>query len=295
MDIGINYISDINNDIYKYLLRKRYINTIKFPGKHCNYEELKKFLQFIDETGSKADIHGLPEMVPAINSKRFIENVKWNEILEILPKISRISTHMGLENKEILTNNKSDILENNIKKLKNQINCDIGLENIPGGFEFDKKTLTPQFISKSWEKADFGVFDISHAKVAAKDLEMTYQEYLEKIENKEKVQILHVSGNIIEIGERQNQPDKHVLINQQEIEDIIQLLNKFPNTDLIISEYAFNTKYTYEKEIMIEAILLSTIVKTRDLEKSKYILRILEQKLRNDISNIEEIMKGGLI
>ena len=162
-------------------------------------------------------------------------------------------------------------------------------------FSFDKRTLTPEFLTKAWEKADFGVFDIAHAKLAAKDLGMSYEMYLKKIKYKEKVKILHVSGNIANNGERKLQPDKHVMLNYQEIEDIINLLYEFPNTDLIISEYAFNSKYTYEKELMIEAIVLVSIVKNRNIEKAKRLLEMLENELNEDVSNIEELMKGESI
>lgn len=290
MDIGINYISDINDEVYRYLIKKGYINTLKFPGKFCNYDELKRFIDFSNEMGVKKDIHGLPDMVPASHSTKFIENVKWSSIKNILPICSRISTHMGLENKEKISNYKENTFEENIAKLKSQIKCDVGIENIPGGFEFDKETITPTFISDVWKKADFGVFDISHAKLAAKDLNISYDEYLEKIENKDKVRILHISGNIDKTNKYQNKPDKHILISNQEIKYVLQAIKEFSNLDLIVSEYAYNTKYTYEKEIIIEAIVLWTIINTCNAEMADNVLKRLEQDLKDDISNIEELI-----
>lgn len=301
MDIGINYITELDmpqnryDEIYKMLIKKGYINTLKFPGKYCNYNSLEHFLQIATDTGVKMDIHGLPGMVPAIHSKNFTKNIEWEKIIPKLKNCKKISTHMGLENKDIMANYVEGTLETNYKEIKEKLNCEIGVENIPSGFEFDKKTLTPEFITETWKKVDFGVFDISHAKLAARELDMTYQEYLEKIGNKEKVKILHVSGNITEIGSRKNERDKHVLINYQEIKDIIQLFDQFTNTKLIISEYAYNSKYTYEKELIIEAIVLNTIVKTLNVKTAQKILEYLEQNLNDDISNIEELMKGRVI
>lgn len=310
IDIGINYLTELDipqnryDEIYKYLIQKGYINTIKFPGKYCNYESLKNVISLAKSTNAKIDIHGLPGVVPAINSKMFIEKVNWKELQKIISEIKeikRFSTHIGLENKDKMDNYKSEELEKiystNIKtlkgKLQNIVNnkIDIGLENIPGGFDFDIKTITPDYIGYNWNKSDFGIFDIAHAKLAAKQLGISYEEYLRKIQNKGNVKILHVSGNIDETKKYENKPDKHVLIHKTEINDILSTLQVFNNIDLIISEYAYNTKYTYEKEIIIESIVLYTIIKTKDKELSKKVLKILEKDLRKDVSNLETILE----
>lgn len=297
MDIGINYITELDgcknryDEIYKFLIEKGYINTLKFPGKYCDYDSLRYFLNIVKGTHSKRDIHGIPQMIPAIHSKKCTENIEWEKFISEIGQCDRISTHLGIENKEILENYVAGTYEKNLTKLKENLKCEVGIENIPGGFLFDKRTLTPEFLTNAWEKADFGVFDISHAKLAAKDLGITYDEYLKNLKYKEKVKILHISGNIIEIGERKNAPDKHVLISRTEIKDIIGLLYEFTNVDLIISEYGFNSKYSYEKEIVIESILLNYIVKTRNEEQCIEIFEFLEQNLKSDISNLEELLE----
>ena len=85
--------------------------------------------------------------------------------------------------------------------------------------------------------------------------------------------------------------DKHVLVHKSEIEDIINTLKIFKNVDLIVSEYAFDTKYSYEKEIVIEAITLFSIVKTMDVSYAERILEILEKNLNNNISNLTDILE----
>lgn len=309
IDIGINYLTEIEmpqnryDKIYKILVENRYINTIKFPGKCCNYEELKMVLNFAKFMNIKLDIHGFPNIVPAINSKNYLKNVDWNKLSELIREykyIKRISTHIGLENKDRLNKYTEKELEKdlnyNIEKMKNEMKnilnkeIEIGVENIPGGFDFDKETMTPNYISENWKKFDFGVFDISHAKLSAKQLNMSYDEYLKELKYKEKVKILHVSGNIDETNKYENKPDKHVLIHHTEIKDIIKTIQEFTNLDLIVSEYAYNTKYSYEKELIIESIVLFTIVKTKDYNLSKCVLEFLEKYLKEDISNIEQII-----
>lgn len=296
MDIGINYLTELEepknrfDKLYKILLKSRYINTIKFPGKYCDFETLDNFLKLINETGAKPDIHGLPGMVAAIHSKNFVRNVDWEKVKERISECKRISTHIGLENKDRMENYEQGVFENNIKQLKQNLNCEVGIENIPGGFDFDHRTLTPEFITEIWGKADFGVYDISHAKLSAKDLGISYEEFVERLGNKEKVKILHVSGNIDDTGKYEYKPDKHVLINEKEISDVIKLFEQFKNVDLVVSEYAYNTKYSYEKEIVIEVMILNEIIKTKNEQEIRNKLKFLQENLENNLSNLEEII-----
>lgn len=295
MDIGINYITDLEepknryDEIYKILIKNKYINTIKFPGKYCDFETMDNFIKLTNETNSKIDIHGLPGMVAAIHSKNFAKNVEWKKIKERLKNCKRISTHIGLENKDKMENYEEGVFENNIKIIKQNLNCEVGIENIPGGFDFDQRTLMPEFVSDIWGKADFGVYDISHAKLAAKDLGISYEEYVERLGNKEKVKILHISGNIDDSGKYNNKPDKHVQINEKEISDILKLFEQFKNIDLVVSEYAYNTKFSYEKEIMIEVIVLNEIIKTKNEQEIREKIEFLKNNLKKDLSNLKEI------
>lgn len=303
IDIGINYITEKNKNrydyIYEFLIKNNYINTIKFPGKYCDYTTLEYALNLIDKYKCKIDIHGLPNMVPAIYSSEFIKNIEWGKLIQKNLPIKRISTHMGLENKEKVESYGLNILDErlkeNIKNIKKNFKkllgyeIEIGLENIPAGFEFDKKTTTPEFISKNYEVADFGVFDIAHAKVSANQLGITYYQYLEKIEHKNKVKILHVAGNTDKTGKYNNKPDKHVLIDETEISDIIGTIKQFKNLDLIVSEYAYNSLYSYEKELIIEAVTLNKIINTMNLDKVKNTLKDLKKNIKLDLSDTKNI------
>lgn len=308
IDIGLNYLIELDDEknrydkIYKFLIKNGYINTLKFPGKYCNYEALDYFLNIVNQTDAKIDIHGIPDMVPAISSKKFIKNINWKRLKKFFlynKKINRISTHLGLEIKDKISDYKIEKnTDKNIKKIKEKIkkilkhNIEVGLENIPGKYGFDVETLKPEYVSNMWEISDFGVFDITHAKIASEELGIDYEEYIKKLKNKEKVKILHIAGDIDEHKKYINKPDKHILINKNEIKDILEALNIFKNLDLVVTEYGYNTKYSYEKELIIEAITVNTILKTKNEEKSIKILEYLEENLKEDISNIQELIES---
>ena len=300
-DIGINYIPELEGEkenkyepIYRFLIKEKYINTIKFPGKYCNENTLNRCIRLSEDTGAKIDIHGFPGMIPAIHDQDFVKNINWVQIQNIINnKMTRISTHVGLKSGERIRNYKEGTIEKNIETLKEKFNnIEVGLENIPGGLKFDIQTITPEFVSIAWDKADFGVFDIAHAKLAAGALNMSYEEYVRQIQNKSKVKILHVAGNIDETNKYKDRVDKHVLTNSKEIKDIIKTLEIFENIDLVVSEYATNTKYSFEKELLIESILISTLVKTRSEVLTIKTMKTLEENLKKDISNVEEVLKN---
>ena len=303
IDIGCNYIIDENNQntydkAYEYLAKNRYIQVIKFPGKFCNKQELVYALNFAKKMNIKIDLHGLPGMEPRTHSKRMLNNIKWDELpLDMMQFIykNRISTHIGAEMEEDIETSENIFIENykKIKEIFNKkydINISFGGENQSGGYNIPLKEISPQTISKIWEMMDFGVFDISHAKLGSKDLNITYEEYLKNLTSKDKVKILHISGNVDETDKYKDRIDKHVLVNKKEIKDIIKTINEFPNLDLIDTELAFNTKYSFEKELIIEVITLNMMSRKMNEDEIYKIYDILSKKLKNDISNIEEII-----
>ena len=301
MDIGINYLDKEFDKVYGVLIENKFINTLKFPGKYCTLEELENCIDICKKYNIKIDIHGLPKMVPAVSSNSFIKDVQWKEISKIIKrynKVTHISTHIGIENgkkiedkeyaKKIFKENMQEMKKCFFKYLDDDI--EFGVENIPGGFKFDKETLKPEYVSNAWKTADFGVFDIAHAKLAGETLGVSYEDYKNNLLEKNKVKILHVSGNCENCGKYLDKKDKHILTCQSEIKDTIDAIDEFKNLKLVVSEYAYNTRYSYEKEIMIEAILLWTMVNTKDEKKSSKVLEILKLELNDDISNCKEVI-----
>lgn len=307
MRIGANFLTEKvegkveakYNSIYRTLLTYGYLDTLKYPGKFCDTESLLLFLDFTNQTHCNIDIHGLPGMLPATHDRRMIRNVGWDDLPTQLwenPGFTRISTHIGLDNVNPVSDYTAEEFEQNFQAnvremkehLKEKTKREIlfGGENQPGGFGIDLATLTPEFISEIWAKMDFGVLDIAHAKNAAKDLGISYDEYLARLSNRERVKILHVSGNIDQTGKYANKPDKHVLTACEELEDIEKTIETFPELDLVLTEYAYASKYAYEKEIVVEVVTLATLVKTRNSEKAKGVLTMLEQELAEDASNL---------
>ena len=299
-NIGINYIGQYD-DIYKYLIKKRYINTLKFPGRLCNYNELSLFKKIIDQTKAKVDLHGLPNLMPDISSINCVKDMEWGELKKYPLDVNRISIHVGLENRDRISNYPEGTIEKQLhsnkmilsQKLKEVYGKEvkIGLENVPGKIGYEPKTLEPEYVSWNWKEADFAVFDIIHARLACEELNITYEEFLNRLENKEKVKILHVSGNQDDNNKYPNSVDKHLIMNRNEITDIIDAINMFKNIDLVVSEYAYPSKYGCEKELLIEAITLHTVVTTKNEEKSKEILEYLENNLEDNGENIEQLIE----
>ena len=298
--IGINYILEIPIEIYKILKKYGYLELIKFPGAKCTNEELEKFIEAAKELDVYVDIHGLPNMVPELHNRNFIDNVKWDEINKELFELKNsnyFSTHIGYNNnivkekifdelnekevKQILINN----VENIRKKFKEKFNkeMNIGGEMQAGGYNLDLRMLEPQFINKMWSEMDFGVIDITHIKLALKELKIDYNEYLDKLENREKVKICHLSG----IGDRLDK-DSHTLLSINEIEEVEKVLDIFNNIDTVISEYCFKYKYSRQKEMCIIMICLNRFIKHN--EKIDKLYKFLEKELNEDCSNLEEII-----
>jgi len=312
MRVGANFLTEkvedkmqaSYNKIYHTLLTYGYLDTLKYPGKFCDIESLLLFLDFTEKQHCKIDIHGLPGMLPATHDRRLIRNVGWDDLPTQLwsnPEFYRISTHIGLDNVNPVSDYTAEEFEQNFQENKKEMKqhlCEktgreiyFGGENQPGGFGIDLATLTPEFISEIWAKMDFGVFDIAHAKNAAKDLKISYEEYLARLTNRERVKILHVSGNVDTTGKYANKPDKHILTNVSELEDIQKTIQEFPNLDLVLTEYAYASKYSYEKEIAMEIVTLHTLVKTKNVEKAKGVLTMLEKELSEDASNLIVVLE----
>lgn len=307
IDIGINYLAG-NDECYRVLKEHNIINTLKFPGRVCDYSHMEACLKLAKELNLKIDLHGLPGMTPAFScmSDNFVKNVDWEklkEVFKINDDINRISTHIGLEHADSF----DKYLEKDVNEKWKKNYCDlqkgleyalgkkveVGLENIPGGFKYDIKSLTPEYISENWKLADFGVYDISHAKLASNALKIDFEEYINKLTYLDKVKIYHVSGNNDKVGVYVSKPDKHVLISEEEIDDVVTCKKMFPNLDLIVSEYSFESKYSIGKELAIEATILNAIAKNEETKKIIEKLRFMEENLLDDISNLNQILSNN--
>lgn len=304
IDIGINYLAG-NDECYKILKEHNIINTLKFPGRVCDYSHMEACFKLAKELNLKIDLHGLPGMTPAFScmSDNFVKNVDWGKLKEVFKinnDINRISTHIGLEHADNFSKYLEKDVDEKWKKNYNELQkgleyalgkkIEIGLENIPGGFKYDIKSLKPEYVSENWKLADFGVYDISHAKLASNTLKIDFEEYMNRLTYLDKVKIYHVSGNNDKSGLYASKPDKHVLISEEEIEDVAMCKKILPNLDLIVSEYSFESKYSIGKEIAIESIILNAIAKGENTEMVKEKLKFLEENLSDDISNLDIIL-----
>lgn len=303
LNIGCNYIisdncKNVYDDLYTFLVKNKLIDILKFPGKFCNDYEFESCLNLVRKLNIKIDLHGLPKMEPKTHSENMLKNIEWNKLPNDLFNFinkNRISTHIGAEKGQNI-DDLNNIFFKNIKLLKEKFyskynkEIEFGGENQSGGYNLPLNVISPKTISNIWGMLDFGVFDISHARLDAIDLGITYKEYINELRNKDKVKILHVSGNVDRTGRFKNRIDKHLMMDKSDIKDIINTIKEFPNLDLAITEFSFNSKYSFEKELVIEICTLNKIVKTLDEDESIRIYDFLSDNLEEDISNVNELI-----
>ena len=303
--IGCKYLLDDNgtnkyDNVYKYLIKNNFLQVLKYPGKVCNVQTLNYCINLAKERNIKIDLHGLPLMQPRTHGYNITKNIKWYELPDDLKSYiykNRISTHIAADNgKDIFSKECHDNYIENIKSLKQKfkekykIDLKVGGENQSGGYKLPLREISPDTISKMWCEMDFGVFDISHAKLDSIDLNMSYNEYLDKLQYINKVKILHISGENDLTGKFINNPDKHVLIHESEIEDIQKTINIFNNIDLIDTEIAYNTVYSLEKELVIEVLTLNLLINKLDKNEIIENMKYLKNNLNEDLSNIDEAL-----
>lgn len=307
MKVGINYLSNVKEEIYGILKKEGFLDILKFPGEKCTLEELNLFIACVQKYDLEVDIHGLPGVIPAIHDKDFIKNLDWNSINPLLfscKGAKQYSTHIGLKNGDKVSNYSQEEIEtnlqNNIKNFKQEVQhrfhkkVTVGGEMKPGGFQYDPITLTPEFISKTWEKLDFGVFDIAHVELIAEDMGISYEEYRKRLSHTNKITTVHVSENKSPLYPQN--PDTHVMISEKKIRRLFVLLQEYKNIENILSEYTFQGYDTMEKEVAIDVIIIKTMIQTKNLEKTLQVYEFLKQEIKKDCSNIQEIInivKGG--
>lgn len=248
MKVGINYISSIPEQVIEQLVKDGIINILKFPSTKCTQEELSIFLSNLPNE-AKADPHGLLNFKPAWNAPNIAQKAtnSLNQKLFAQTGATHFSTHIGQFPGD------GDPIENFEKNLKNLRKLlpgiQLGGENVfalldkHGNPQYmTLESSKPEFINWMWERLDFAVFDIAHAKIAAMDHKMSFEAYVEKL-NKEKVKIIHISGGIpnLTTGDS-NDADPHTPCTEEDFEKLKDMMKLFPNTQIVISELAYSRK-----------------------------------------------------
>ncbi|MBR1802972.1 MAG: hypothetical protein IJ777_03285 [Clostridia bacterium] len=280
MKVGINYVSSISKGLTQKLVNTGVIDVLKFPGVRCNEEE--KFL-FLRDFPSKAqaDIHGLLHFNPAWNMPNIAQSTSQVENLPLFTQTGakEFSTHIAQFPGEAGDPFKN--FEENLKTMRKLLpGIRLGGENVfsmvgaSGEAQYTTlQTSKPAFINEMWRRLDFAVFDIAHAKIAAKDQKMTFWEYLQALE-KEKVEIIHITGSGMECNYdicTSHDADPHTPCQLKEFEELIAVLPYFPNVRLVISELAYSLQEgkripVKEVDYEREAKALSLAVKTRNVQ-----------------------------
>lgn len=270
IETGINYVSSISKSTTWKLIQEGSIQVLKFPGIRCTFEEMNQFLNSLLPT-VKADIHGLINFTPAWNSRQIAQKTTMtiNGPLFKRTGSKSFSTHIGYyagDGDPILN------FEQNLKSMRKLLlGIRLGGENVfslrdNSGREslMTLESCSPDFINFMWEKLDFGVFDIPHAKIAARDHHLSFEEYLKALDTK-KVEIIHISGGtpqVIKVNLKKVDP--HLPCSLDEFLELKQILPYFPNVKQVISELA-SSKGTKGKK---------TLLKEKDYQKEARALHL---------------------
>lgn len=240
---GINYISSMPiSEI------RNAIEVLKFPGVRCNQEELQQFLTELPSE-IQADIHGLINFKPLWNATNITAQANNSSNKWLMQKVraKHFSTHIGqFEGDGDPIDNFQENLYS-MRKLFPEIR--LGGENVFSLVNKQGKpnyltleTTSPQFINFVWEQLDFAVFDIAHAKIAARDHATSFKEYVKAL-NPEKVEIIHISGGVNQMGfnsDNPNEVDLHIPCTHQDFIELQEVMEIFSNVKMVVSELAYS-------------------------------------------------------
>ncbi len=191
MQIGVNYLLEVKD-----LFNENKIDFIDYFKLYSLNEDLsgmdwccsKKWVMF----------HGLCGDSSMIGDKDLITktNIGGTNIMIEKSKTPYISAHICTRNRNQTEEETYEIIRKNIIDLKNHFGKDVVLENIPYRKKYNhcEYLMRPEVISKIIYENDVGfLFDISHARKAAEHLNMTLEEYVDKLPM-DKVVEFHLAG-----------------------------------------------------------------------------------------------------
>lgn len=301
---GVNFLGVLNPNVYRLLNYYGYLSFLKYPGISCNFEELNKFIGIAKELNVVVDIHGLPGLIPRLHAKHICDNIDWERVSKDLFSLrgsNVFSTHIGADKLFMAKQKDFDaVLRKNMYAMKNTILVkynrsiiNVGGENQPGGRIYPQIFITPEFVGHAWEILDFGVFDVSHARLAAEELGITFEEYVERLKNRDKVKIIHISGCDLSV-KNPIKRDSHIVTTIREYQILLSILPKFKHVKRIASEYAYHKRHSNlptVKDLVTETITLHTALETRDISKTEEMLTYLKKQKMHTAQEVEKVLK----
>ena len=250
------------------------------------FEKLKE-----EGVNVKADIHGIPNLIERIFDENITKDVDWDNAKILFEKTGTnvFSTHIMkkksdgdiIDEEQILSNAKKniDIIKSNLTE-----GMKVYLEGVfsNGGQYSDLKMSSYNLINRAVELADGMILDIVHAQVAARDLDISFEEYISCL-NPEKIKIIHFSHSRVNDynppGVDDDAVDPHTPCTLEDYETLINVLKRFEEIEMVISEIAYGVDENKERitlsenEYIRDAVALSVAVKFRDIEKVKRVLK----------------------
>ena len=300
MQIGVNYLKEVEE-----LFNEKKIDFIDYFKLYSLNGDVSgadwcianRFLMF----------HGIIGQVSAFGEKDLIKYTDIEKTKEMIKKSKTpyLSAHICVKDKTQSKEVTIDALKENIKIFKQTFNKEIVLENIPYRkyYEHCIYLIDPELISKIiYENDIMFLFDISHARKAAEHLNMTLEEYCDKLPMDRAVEF-HLVGmyefpdiSNPEIAQKYTKRqiefikynletkgrylDNHGKMNEEDYLFLEKAIKKYPSLKYITLEYG-SIEYDSFKEADMTYPICS-FDKVNQVAKNE----VLEQLLR-----IKEIVK----
>ncbi len=272
MQLGTNYLLEV-----KELFQENKIDFIDFFKLYSLNEDLsgmdwccsKKMVMFHGICGDSS-LFGDKDLITKTNigaTKNMIEK----------SKTPYISGHISTKNKSQTEEETYEAFRKNISDFKNMFGQKIALENVP----FRKKRayceylIKPEVISQIVHENDVDfIFDLSHARKAAEHLNMSLEEYIDKLPM-DRVVEFHLAG-MFDLPDISNEDirnqytemqirfikaseelygrrfDYHGKLNEEDYEFLENYISRYPTLQYITLEYgSYNDGTLFDDEAFI--------------------------------------------
>ena len=268
MKLCINYLEEVRElieegkiDFIDYI-KLFSINGDLSPFDWCITKKDVMFHGFIGETGSN------------IADKNFFENRDKEKQKEYFEKSNTpyISMHINAMQEPIPNEEEAlMVIKENVNRLRKEFGREIILENVPAFRNREEYNFyaNPDFISKVIEETKCGfLFDIGHARAAAEVLDISFENYVERLPMDKLIEI-HLAGCMKKIDG--DLAPNHSKMNEEDYIFLENLLKTNKTLQVVTLEYGT----VKNKNTVNECPLVSYGVVNEEAKKE-----VLEQLIR---------------
>lgn len=223
--------------------------------------------------------HGIIGKASSFGDKGLIQNTDIEKTKEMLAKTNTpyLSGHICTNNKNQTEEETIKAINENVKEYKKIFGKDVVLENIPYREHYSHclYLLNPETISKIVYENDCKfLFDISHARKAALELHIPFDEYVSKLPM-DRVIEFHLAGMFKFPDGREL--DNHGKMNEEDYEFLKQAIKKYPTLEYITLEYgSYLPKEKSEAEMPYPVASLNKVNQKVKEEVYEQLIRIKE-------------------